>query len=208
VVFPGGLEHECEARARQDWTLLWVEAAGEMLPLYLREMGVIDGPQLLRLGEDAQLVRLFHDVLGILKSGCALPRLLQASHVLGTLMAVVIERRQKARPQNQDIARKVAGVITYMSEHVHEPLSVSSLARLANLSPAYFGSIFRAHTGSSPRDYLHLLRIHRACQMLQDTTLNVKEIAANLGYQDQFHFSRQFKGFQGISPTQYRYGHR
>jgi AraC-like DNA-binding protein len=34
--------------------------------------------------------------------------------------------------------------------------------------------------------------------------LNVKEIATRLGYQDQFHFSRQFKAFQGASPSEYR----
>ncbi len=197
---------KCAPKAAQPWNILWIEAMGQDLPEYLGQLGACDSPQVLPVGEDPQFVRLFHDVLRILKSGSTLPRLLQAAHALGALLALAIEQRQKVSPENQDIARKIAVVITYMSEHVDEHLSISSLARLANLSPAYFGSVFRAHTGSSPRDYLHLLRIHRACQMLQTTALNVKEIAANLGYQDQFHFSRQFKAFQGVSPSQYRIG--
>jgi AraC family transcriptional regulator, transcriptional activator of pobA len=48
------------------------------------------------------------------------------------------------------------------------------------------------------------LRIHHACQMLGSEKLSVKEIAARLGYQDPFHFSRRFKAFQGVSPTEYR----
>jgi transcriptional regulator GlxA family with amidase domain len=98
----------------------------------------------------------------------------------------------------------VAQAIIYMSEHLDQPLRVAELAVLANLSPAHFTVLFKQQTGCSPRDYLHLLRIHRACQMLRGSTLPVKEVAARLGYQDQFHFSRQFKAFQGLSPTEYR----
>jgi AraC-like DNA-binding protein len=81
---------------------------------------------------------------------------------------------------------------------------MSALAALANLSQAHFSVLFKEQTGCSPRDYLHLLRIHRACQLLRDPALSVKEVATRLGYQDQFHFSRQFKAFQGMSPSEYR----
>ena len=91
-----------------------------------------------------------------------------------------------------------------MSEHVAEPLRVSMLARLAGLSPDYFAQLFKVQTGCSPREYLHLLRIHRACRLLETTSLGIKQIANQLGYQDPFHFSRKFKGFQGLSPTEYR----
>ena len=50
-----------------------------------------------------------------------------------------------------------------MSEHLDQP-RVSALAALANLSPAHFTVLFKEQTGCCPRDYLHLLRIHRACQ--------------------------------------------
>jgi transcriptional regulator GlxA family with amidase domain len=91
-----------------------------------------------------------------------------------------------------------------MSENLGEPLRMTALARLAGLSTAHFGVLFKEQTGSSPRDYLHLLRIHKACQLLRASNLQIKEIAARLGYQDQFHFSRQFKAFEGVSPSDYR----
>ena len=100
--------------------------------------------------------------------------------------------------------QKVAEAIIYMSEHLDQPMRVSALAALANLSATHFSVLFKEQTGCSPRDYLHLLRIHSACQLLRTSNLNVKEIAARLGYQDQFHFSRKFKAFSGVPPSLYR----
>ena len=85
-----------------------------------------------------------------------------------------------------------------------QTLKVGALAAFCNLSAAHFTVVFKQETGCSPRDYLNLLRIHRACEWLQGTSLPMKEIAARLGYQDPFHFSRRFKEFQGVSPTEYR----
>ena len=139
-----------------------------------------------------------------LEKGTSFPHLLHASHTLAHLLALMIEYRHERQRDTSDSVQKVAESIIYMSEHVDEPLRVSTLAALANLSPAHFAVRFREQTGCAPRDYLHLLRIHRACQLLRSSALNVKEIAARLGYQDPFHFSRQFKAFQGVSPSEYR----
>ena len=46
--------------------------------------------------------------------------------------------------------------------------------------------------------------MHRACQWLTGTPMTLKEIASRLGYGDQFHFSRKFKAFSGVSPSMYR----
>jgi len=156
------------------------------------------------IGEDLQLARLFNEVLQTLENGFSFLDLLQASHALAHLLAVMIRHRHEQTRDASDSLQKVAQGIIYMSEHLDQPMRVSALAALANLSPAHFSVLFKEQTGCSPRDYLHLLRIHRACRLLRSSTLNVKEIAARLGYQDQFHFSRQFKAFQGASPSEYR----
>jgi transcriptional regulator GlxA family with amidase domain len=129
---------------------------------------------------------------------------MQASHALAYLLACLIQKRQAAVPESTDTVQRAAQAIIYMSEHLDQPLRVAALARLAGLSAAHFGELFKQHTGCSPRDYLHLLRIHQACRLLRDSPLSIKEIAARVGYPDPFHFSRQFKAFQGLSPSEYR----
>jgi AraC-like DNA-binding protein len=204
LVLPPGVPFTCGAHVANPWTIHWACALGVSLPEYLAELGIAALAPLVWMGEDLQLARLFNEVLQTLESGTAFLNLLQASHALAHLLAVSIRHRHERTRDVSDAVDKVAQGIIYMSEHLDQPLRVSALAALANLSQAHFSVLFKQQTGCSPRDYLHLLRIHGACQLLRGSTLNVKEIASRLGYQDQFHFSRQFKAFQGLSPTEYR----
>jgi len=196
--------HAFGAHASNPWTIHWARAAGAGVHEYLAALGVSTERPLLCIGEELQVARLFNELRKVLEGGTSFGHLLHASHTLAHLLALVIEYRQERQRENPDTVQKVAESIIYMSEHLDEPLRVGTLAALANLSPSHFTARFKEQTGCAPRDYLHLLRIHRACQLLGSSTLSVKEIAARLGYQDQFHFSRQFKAFQGVSPSEYR----
>ena len=204
LVVPPGASHICGPHVSNPWTIHWVLAAGENLGEYLKELGASARAPLVWMGEDPQLTRLFNEVLKTLETGTSFLNLLQASQALAHLLALMIRQRHEQTRDASDSVQKVAEGIIYMSEHLDQPMRVSALAALANLSRAHFSMLFKEQTGCSPRDYLHLLRIHRACQLLRSSTLNVKEIATRLGYQDQFHFSRQFKAFQGVSPSEYR----
>jgi AraC family transcriptional regulator, arabinose operon regulatory protein len=196
--------HTCGAHRSSPWTIHWAQATGENLREFLSELGVSVQAPLVWMGDDPQLARLFNEVARSLEQGSSFPHLLHASNALAHLLALLIRHRHERTRDTSDSIQKVAEGIIYMSEHLDEPMRVSTLAALASLSPPHFTALFKQQTGCSPRDYLHLLRIHRACQLLRNSTLSVKEIAGRLGYQDQFHFSRQFKAFQGVPPSEYR----
>lgn len=204
LVLPPDLPHACGAQATEPWTIHWAQAAGANLGAYLHELGVSAAMPVVWMGEDLQLTLLFNEVANCLSRESSSVNLLRASGALAHLVALMIGHRSERNRDSSDAAQKVAQSILYMSEHLSQPLRVTTLAALANLSPAYFTVLFKEQTGCSPRDYLHLLRIHHACQLLRRTNLSVKEIANQLGYQDPFHFSRQFKTFQGVAPSEYR----
>jgi len=56
----------------------------------------------------------------------------------------------------------------------------------------------------SPVDYRNRIRITNACSLLESTSLSVEEIAALVGFETPFYFSRLFKRAMGVSPRQYR----
>jgi len=204
LVLPPGLPHAYGAHPSNPWTIHWAHAAGMNIPDYLKELGVSSRNPLVWVGEDLQLSLLFNEVLKSLEQGFTAQPLLHASHALGHLMALAIVHRHQRRGESAGGFQKIGQCIEYISEHLDQPLKVAALAALASLSPAHFTQLFREQTGSSPRGYLHLLRMHRACQWLTGTSKSLKEIADHLGYQDQFHFSRRFKAFSGVSPSEYR----
>ncbi len=199
-----GVPHTWKHARAESWTLHWVAAIGDNIPEYLLGMGISGANPLVQVGEDLQVPLLFNEIYKALERGPTYLHLLLASHALSHLLAVLHERVHEPKDTPPSSIQKIAQAIVYMSDHLDQPMRVTALAALANISPAHFTVLFKEESGCSPRDYLNLLRIHRACQLLRSTTLGVKNIAAKLGYQDQFHFSRQFKAFQGVSPTQYR----
>ncbi|GEM_PF-4828989 len=110
------------------------------------------------------------------------------------------------QPQEQatDTGSRIASIIDFMLAHLAEPLQVSTLVSIAGLSYSQFFCLFKKTTGFSPIDFFIRLRMLHACELLTGTDLQVKEVAARLGYDDPLYFSRRFKLVMGFSPKYYR----
>jgi two-component system response regulator YesN len=93
----------------------------------------------------------------------------------------------------------------YMEENYYKEISMELVAEIINLSPYYFSKIFKKMEGITFIDYLTLLRINKAKELLQDQNLSLKEICFQVGYNDPNYFSRVFKKVTELSPTEYRY---
>jgi AraC-like DNA-binding protein len=103
-----------------------------------------------------------------------------------------------------EAVRKIEQSITFMLRHLDEPLQVATLAARANVSPSHFFALFKRQIGCAPIDYFIRLRMQHACRLLDETVMSVKEVAAALGYDDPFYFSRIFKSVNHVAPSEYR----
>jgi transcriptional regulator GlxA family with amidase domain len=112
-----------------------------------------------------------------------------------------------ARRRNEAVLR-IEETVAYMQQHLDQPLQVATLAAKANVSPSQFFLLFKRCVGSAPIDYFIRMRMQRASRLLCDTNLSVKEVAARLGYDDPFYFSRIFKSVNGLAPSDYRAAQR
>jgi AraC-like DNA-binding protein len=103
-----------------------------------------------------------------------------------------------------EAVRKIGQSIVYMLRHLDQPLQVATLASRANISSSHFFALFKRQVGCAPIDYFIRLRMQHACRLLDETAMSVKEIAAALGYDDPFYFSRIFKSVHQVAPSEYR----
>jgi AraC-like DNA-binding protein len=92
----------------------------------------------------------------------------------------------------------------HLEQRYKESLRIERLAEEYSISASYLRKIFVKHTGIGPKEYLNRLRNQQACRYLEFTDYPVKEIAKLCGYLEEFHFSKIFKQFSGISPSAYR----
>ena len=95
-------------------------------------------------------------------------------------------------------------VLAYIHEHIHQPLVIDELAKLASLSLGHFHRQFKQATGQTPLQYITGHRFEIALQYLQKTQWSIKKIASKLGFDDPLYFSRSFRKQFGSSPLQAR----
>jgi transcriptional regulator GlxA family with amidase domain len=100
--------------------------------------------------------------------------------------------------------KRVEKIIQMMREDVRGELSLAEFAQSVNLSVWRLCHIFKSDVGMPPIRYLRLLRMERAKNLLESSFLSVKEIAYQVGLNDESHFVRDFKSTYGFSPALYR----
>src|SRR5262245_41933433 len=99
---------------------------------------------------------------------------------------------------------RVRTAIDNMLHDLDRPLAVSELARRVNLSRSRLTHLFHTELGCSPARYLRQARLDRARQLVEETSLSIKEIMARVGFNDPSHFSRDFSKRHGASPRRIR----
>ncbi|MDD7739667.1 MAG: AraC family transcriptional regulator [Fusicatenibacter sp.] len=104
----------------------------------------------------------------------------------------------------QNFLEPLRPVLAYMQKHYQEPLQVSDLADIANLSESYFMYRFKQTFGIGAIEYLNQLRIKTACDLLLDSDETAARIAFESGFRNLANFNRNFKKSVGCTPTEYR----
>lgn len=95
-------------------------------------------------------------------------------------------------------------VMSYLAEHLSEPLSEADLARYAGMESGSFSRFFRRNTDVPFVKYLNRLRINKACEMLISSDTPVTEICYACGFNNVSNFNRKFLSQKGMAPSQFR----
>jgi len=112
--------------------------------------------------------------------------------------------RPLAAARRQRATTSVAKVQAWILAHLDDETSLATLGDIANMHPRALARAFRRDTGHSVVEYLHLLRVGRACELLADPDRPVVACCFAAGFGNLAHFNRIFRRVTGRSPSQYR----
>jgi len=98
----------------------------------------------------------------------------------------------------------IALAVEYMKNNLDQPLSRDEVARISSMSYGYFSRVFHLRTGYTFTEMLNRFRYEKACALLEDSGLNVNQVALECGFGDQSYFTKVFRRYAGVTPKQYR----
>ncbi len=204
LVVPPNTAHVYGADESRPWTIHWFHAQGNLVGAFLNELEITVDHPVVYIGDDAQLLALFEEVLDVVEHGYAPLQLIYAAQTLAHLLAAMIRHNREGYHEQPGTHQKVAQTIAYMKQHLNQTLKLDALSAVASLARSQYTALFKQQTGYAPIDYFIRLKMHRACQLLDTTQSSVKVIAASLGYEDPLYFSRVFRAVNETSPQAYR----
>lgn len=205
-ILPKGIPHRYGADKSSPWTIYWIHFKGKLAPYYFTGD---TGPEDLPPSSDSRIrdrLDIFEEMYRTLESGFSIDNLRYTTsllhHFLGSLQ--YIRQYRQAKQYCTWTAGMSATVIHFMKENIEKAMSLAEIASYAGLSASHFSMIFRQETGHSPMSYFNLLKIQKACQLLDTTDMKINQICHKTGISDTYYFSRLFTKVMGISPSKYR----
>ncbi|MEJ8306705.1 helix-turn-helix domain-containing protein [Saccharibacillus sacchari] len=102
-----------------------------------------------------------------------------------------------------DSLGRIRLTVDYMQLHYRSAIRVAALAKWGDFHPAYFSQVFKQYMDKTPTVYLTHLRMNKAKELLLPAERPIAQVAEQVGYDDEFYFSRRFKDTHGYAPSAY-----
>ncbi|ANY68110.1 hypothetical protein BBD42_17720 [Paenibacillus sp. BIHB 4019] len=157
--------------------------------------------RLAKPGRVLQMVKQLYERMMVKQEGNGLQNSFELQHLLQELLL------QDSLHAAVSAERSFDRSIKYLQNAFHTDITLGNLAERAGLNASYYSFLFAKKMGKGPIEYLTELRMNRAKERLLLSGDKIQQIAREVGYKDEFYFSRRFKAQQGLSPSAYSRHH-
>ncbi len=189
VIYPAHKEHQDKKipESRREIICLWID---------IPEL-VFEEP--IRLHEHDSI--LFNAFQTVFREGKReKPDELAMEYAMKLLLLLILREEREAQTRRQ----MLDFVLEYIKNHYMEKITLDELAALEHISKSYLSRKFKERTGLSVISYINRMRIERSRQFLMASSLDVNEIAYQVGFDSPKYFHRVFKELVGKSPASFR----
>ena len=143
-----------------------------------------------------QILSLYHNLSAIENP--------DAITIIANAALLLFKQKKDEQYKRSKPLQHVLEITQYIEKNYYKEITVEEIAAKFYLNKNYIRTIFVNHIGISPKQYLQKIRMERAASLLISTNENITLIANSVGYTDALLFSKMFKKYYDLSPTQYR----
>jgi len=118
-------------------------------------------------------------------------------------LLIWVSQNNIRQSKNHAISLKIDQIIEYMRQNINRKITLEELSGRIGLSTFYLSRAFKEATGYPIIMYFNKMKIEKAKELLIEDNKKVKEVAFELGYTNEFYFSRIFKRIEGLSPSEF-----
>ncbi len=180
--------------------ILWLAMDGPLAPTFLTRMGVLLHTPIKQGALPSQLYLTRQIVQVIVRHNGTSDASFQLQQLMWGMLA-----SHSGQPVAMDamLSHEIAKVVdTLRANQYRDNFSLAEMAAISRMPMETFRKRFVAEVGMPPLGYLLFCKMERAKALLQDR-YSVKQAGAEVGMQDPYHFSKQFKNIVGMSPSAY-----
>jgi AraC-like DNA-binding protein len=121
-------------------------------------------------------------------------------------MILLLERARedlRTEAHNSRAEQKYDECRRYLTDNYLRIRSLSDAAHACGLSAVHLSRLFRRFASESPHVFLSRMKMNHAAELIARNNLSVKSAAAEVGFEDPYHFSRVFKRVHGVAPSRF-----
>lgn len=205
-ILPAGEPHVYASDEDDPWTIYWIHFRGELAQYYVTNIHSPFDVTPTKKSRILNRINLFEEIFQSLDHSYAIENIRYAmatfQHYLASLRYIQQYREAVANADNGNDVVSMA--IHYFEENIEHEITLKNVSDFVGKSPSHLSSVFKEKIGYSPLNYFTLLKIKKACEMLDNSGMKINQISLKLGYEDPYYFSRQFSKVMGMSPKSYR----
>lgn len=191
-----GTPHRYGTSKGQSWHFVWAHFTGGLMDASLLP---IESLAIRQIEQPAVRGRIY----------CAFRRILSDSRergpywhelCLGALREILMLLEKQ---QTSGLDPRIEETLYLLAQRMQETVRVEELARSVGLSESRLSHLFKENTGESIVEALNRMRIKQAALLLAHTNRNAAEAAHDVGFQNYNHFTRQFRKYTGLTPSEF-----
>ncbi|RYU90728.1 AraC family transcriptional regulator [Mucilaginibacter terrigena] len=205
-IIPKNLPHSYNSDANNAWSIYWIHFTGDISDKIFDRYLHNGAPVVQHIPYDENRIKNFEQIYSILENSFNEKEMeVMNIYLLHFISSLIYYKEANPAIYNTD---SISNSILFMKKKIGKNLTIEELAKQQNLSVSHYSRVFKQKTGASPITFFNQLKIQKSCQYLYFSDRSIKEICTELGFDDQFYFSRLFRHITGVSPSAYKKAHK